>query len=153
MKFSELPEAQSKALTDFYGRIVDALAQEQRAYSLAGFRLLLLGNSAGVALLAGKFAGLYSTNASQTDLVTPLIFFLVGVFAGGFAYWPVIAVASGTARHIGDSVEKFIRDEIELEDMRSWGHNKLSTFLLMLFVWSSLICLIIGTIMVVRVLR
>lgn len=150
MKFSEIPEKKATALIAFYTRIVDVIAQEQRAYSLAGFRLLLMGNGAGIVLLASTLAGLYTSNASRGALVTPFILFLLGALFAGLAYFPVIAVASGAAKHIGESVEKFIKDEIDLEQLQGWGHSKASLNVLRLFVFISFVCLILGAILIVK---
>jgi hypothetical protein len=144
MKFSELPDKQTNALIEFYARITDICSQEARSYSLAGFRLLLLGNSAGVAFLATTLAGLYTANASREDLILPLILFLVGVLFAGLAYLPVIGVASNAAKHIGESVEKFIKDELDLEELQGWGHTKFTMGILRGCILVSLGCLLIG---------
>ena len=150
MKFSELPERQAAALVELYAHVLDALAQEQREYSQAGFRLLLVANSAGVAFLATTLAGLYANSIDTGSLITPLILFLIGALFSGLAYFPVIGVASSAAGKIGDSIEKFIKDEIDFEDLKGWGHSRASLVILRSCVLISLGCLILGTILSVK---
>jgi hypothetical protein len=145
MKFSDLPDRQASALINLYTHIIDALASEQREYSKAGVRLLLVSNGAGVAFFATTLGGLYADNIEVGNLITPLILFLVGVLFSGLSYIPIIGVASAAAVNIGSSIESFIKDEINLEDLRGWGHSRQSLFILRGCVFISFVCLVIAT--------
>ena len=153
MKYSELPEKQAKPLIDLYLRVADTANQEHRAYNIALFQLLLAGNGAGVVILANTLAKLYEVKAARGDFVLPFIIFLIGVIFAGLAYLPVASVSTGTARHIGESIEKLIKDEINLEELQAWGHTKLTACLLLVFIVLSLICFISGMALVVKAIR
>lgn len=153
MKFSELPEKQAKPLVDLYLRVADAAAQEQRAYNIALFQLLLAGNGAGVLILANTLARLYEVKAERGGLLLPFIVFIIGVLFAGLAYLPVASVASGASRHIGESIEKLIKDEINVEELQSWGHTKLTSCLLWVFILVSFVCFVSGMSLVVRAIR
>ncbi|HQR36680.1 MAG TPA: hypothetical protein PLK30_28410 [Blastocatellia bacterium] len=153
MKYSELPERQAKALVDLYLRIADSVNQEQRAYNITIFQLLLAGNGAGVLILANTLAKLYESKTARGDLVLPFMTFLVGVLFAGLAYLPVASVSTGAARHIGESLEKLIKDVISLEELQTWGHTKFTACLLWLFIGVSFVCFIGGMVLVVRAIR
>jgi hypothetical protein len=92
--FRDLDPNQKEAVRELLLRGIDRRIREDIEYTNQIFRLLIVGNGAGVALLA-TFMGAVAANGHPVSaLVTPLWKFFLGCISAAFIYWPLVAVAS-----------------------------------------------------------
>jgi len=152
MKYSELPERNAAAIAAFYLKVAEIKANESQEISRAGLKLLVLGNGAGVLILATFMGVIVQEGDSLSDLITPLVWFLVGATLGALIYIPLIAVAHDAANHLGTSIENFFRDQIELEELRSYGLTKRGTRIVNGMLVLSILCFVTGVILCVSAL-
>ncbi len=153
MKFSQLDARNAEAIAGFYIKIAEITAAQSQQLAQDGLRLLVLGNGAGVAILATFLGGIIQNGKPVDDLLVPLIWFLIGVVFAALVYLPLIVVASDTAKHIGEGIEKFFKDEVNLEELQGYGLTKRGVFLVNTFLLLSIICFVVGIILCIFALH
>jgi len=94
MKYSDMSEAQKAAFRDILGTIINIKSQEEQKYIHDGYRLLVLGNGAGIAILAAFMGSLASHGNKISGLIIPLTLFTIGVVLAALTYVPLIAVSN-----------------------------------------------------------
>jgi hypothetical protein len=138
MKYSELKERQAKALTSFYLAIIAVKSREEQEYSKSGLQLLVVGNSGGIALLGAFMLNLAARGESYRPYVAPLALFVLGAILASLMYVPLIAVANGAVSHLGNSLEKFFKDELSAEQLQSYGFNAVGRIVLLILLVGSI---------------
>ena len=73
MKFSQLDARNAEAIAGFYIKIAEITAAQSQQLAQDGLRLLVLGNGAGVAILATFLGGIIQNGKPVDDLLVPLI--------------------------------------------------------------------------------
>ncbi len=123
MKYSKMSEAQQAAYRDILGTIVNIKSQEEQKYTHDAFRLLVLGNAAGIAILAVFMGNLASKGDDFGALIVPLAFFFIGTILAALTYVPLVAVANQATIHIVNQINDFFLDKLEFEQIRGYGFN------------------------------
>lgn len=149
MKFSDLSDRHADAIASLYLKIAEIKAAESQELARAGLRLLVLGNGAGILLLATFMGVIVQKGEPLSDLVTPLVWFLVGTILSALIYVPLIVVARDAANHLGTSIENFFKDKIELEELQSYGLTKRGAKIVNGLLMLSLFCFVVGVILCV----
>lgn len=147
MKFSQIPERNAEALRTFYLTVAETTASESQRYSHEGLRLLLVGNGAGIAVIASLSSGYLAAGGKFGELAAPVIAFLIGTLLAGLAYIPLIAVSGNAASHIGRALEAFFQDQYEVEELQSWGFTKGGRILLLSLFAAALLSFLVGMIL------
>lgn len=111
MKYKEMTDEQKEAFRGFLLMALTAKTQEEKAYTDQFFRLLMLGNGTGIALLA-TFTGALVRNAQQiVQLKTPMIVFLIGAFIAASVYFPLMSVANAATNNITAQSYRFLSQQ------------------------------------------
>jgi hypothetical protein len=143
-RFKDLDPDQRGAFKELLLRAVDRRVKEDMDYTSQAYRLLALGNGAGIALLA-SFMGVVAGRGNPLDaLVSPLWKFLLGVLLAALINVPLMAVAAEAVnRQVNQTVE-FFQNKADLESIQGWGLSKRGRILVALLALSSLACFIWG---------
>lgn len=147
MKFSELPERRANSIASFFLKVAEIKSAESQEISRAGLQLLVIGNGAGILVLATFMGVIVQKGDSLSDLISPLIAFLVGATLGALMYIPLIAVASDAASHLGTTIEKFFNDQIELEELQGYSLTKRGKFVVNGLLLLSILCFVVGVVL------
>lgn len=147
MKFSELPERRANAIASLFLKVAEIKSAESQEISRAGLQLLVIGNGAGILVLATFMGVIVQKGDSLSDLISSLIAFLVGATSGALMYVPLIAVASDAASHLGTTIEKFFNDQIELEELQGYSLNKRGKLVVNGLLLLSILCFVVGVVL------
>lgn len=153
MKFSQLPERHANAIAEFYLKVAEIKAAESQGLSRSGLQMLVIGNGAGIAVLATFMGVIVQKGESLSDLIAPLTAFLAGATVAALMYLPLIQVARDAANHIGTSIEAFFRDQMELEELKGYGLSKIGNVLVNGMLLSSIVCFVVGIVLCVIALN
>jgi hypothetical protein len=123
-KFRELDSDQKAMAKEMLMRAIDRRVKEDIEYTNHVYRLLVLGNGAGIVLLASFIGVIAGKGQSVTELVPPLWKFLLGCILAALIYAPHMAVATQAVNHAAAQTLQFLKNEIELESIQGWVLNK-----------------------------
>jgi hypothetical protein len=152
-KFKEFDDDQRGALKEFLLCALDRRVKEDMENTNHAYKLLALGNGAGIALLA-SFIGVVAGRGQEVgDLVAPLWKFLLGCVLAALIYAPLMAVASQAVTHQANQAIQFIRNEIDLEQMQGWGLSKRGRLVVSILALSSLALFIAGVVQCIWILN
>jgi len=152
MKYKDMTDEQKEAFRGFFLMALTVKTQEEKAYTDQFFRLLMLGNGTGIALLA-TFMGALVRNAQQiVQLKTPMIVFLIGAFIAASVYFPLMSVANAATNNITAQVADFFLNKKDIETMQGYGLNRAGRAVVMLLLFASLALFVIGVAMCIRIL-
>jgi glucan phosphoethanolaminetransferase (alkaline phosphatase superfamily) len=152
MKYQEMSDEQQDAFKGVLLMALTVKTQEEKAYTDQFFRLLMLANGTGIALLA-TFMGALIRNAEQiTQLKTPMIVFLVGAFLAALVYLPLMTVANAATNNITTQVTDFFLNKKDIETVQGYGLSRAGRAVVMLLLFASLILFVIGVAMCIRIL-
>jgi len=144
MKYSQLATKNGEAIASFYIKITEMCGNDSRQLTREGLRLLVLGNGAGVAIIATVLGIIIQRGEPIDNLPVPLVIFIIGTALAASVYLPLIAVATDTAKHIGESIEKVFRDELDLEHLQGYGFSKRGIVLVRVLLSLSIVSFIAG---------
>lgn len=153
MKFSQLASRNAEAIAEFYVKVAELKAAQSQQLAQDGLRLLVLGNGAGVAVLATFLGVIVERGKPIGDLLSPLIWFLIGATLAALIYLPLIAVADRAAKHIGESIENFFKDKLELEQLQGYELTKRGVLVVNALLLLSIICFVVGVFLCVSALH
>jgi hypothetical protein len=152
MKYKDMTDEQKEAFRGFLLMALTVKTQEEKAYTDQFFRLLMLGNGTGIALLA-TFMGALVRNAQQiVQLKTPMIVFLIGAFIAASVYFPLMSVAAAATNNITAQVTDFFLNKKDIEAMQGYGLSRAGRAVVMLLLLASLVLFVIGVAMCIRIL-
>jgi uncharacterized membrane protein len=100
MKFKDMTDYQREAFRELFLTALAVRTTEEQQYTQQFYRLLMLGNGTGIALLATFMGALVSENKQVTQLRTPMIVFLVGACVASLVYLPLMSVANAATTNI-----------------------------------------------------
>lgn len=121
MKYSEMSESQKAAYRDILAIIVNVRSQEAQKYTYEGYRLLVIGNGAGIIILATFMGNMVGKVSAISVLMVPLFLFFLGIILAALTYIPLIAVANNGAVHVMNRVNDFFLDKIDIEQVEGYG--------------------------------
>ena len=143
-QFKDFDDDQRVALKELLLRAVDRRVKEDMEYTNHVYRLLVLGNGAGIALWASFIGVVAGRGHPVGDLVSPLWKFLLGCVLAAFIYAPLMGVASQALNHQVKQTVQFFRNELEFETIQGWSLNKKGRILVGVLALSSLVCFVAG---------
>lgn len=146
MKYSEMKDRQAQALTALYLSIVSVRTREDHEFSAAGLRLLVVGNSGGIALLGSFMVSMANRGAGYRVYVPPLTCFVVGAVLAALTYIPLIIVAGEAARHFGATMEKFFQDQLPSEQLQNYGFSSRGRRIALTLLTLSILCFFSATV-------
>lgn len=151
-KFREFDDDQRTVFKELLFRGIDRRIKEDMEYTSHVFKFLVLGNGAGIALLA-SFMGVVAGRGNPLDaLISPLWKFLLGAVLAALIYAPMMAVATeATTKTLAEAVE-FFQNRIEFEAMQGWGLSKRGRRVVAWLMALSLICFVWGVVQCVGIL-
>ncbi len=152
MKYSQMSEAQQAAYRDILSTIVSVKSQEEQKYTHEGYRLLVLGNGAGIAILAAFMGSLAGTGNEFGPLLMPLKYFFVGTILAALTYVPLIAVANQATVKVTDQISDFFLDKLDIEKIRGYGFSRAGRVILALLLLGSFLSFCIGVYKCVSIL-
>lgn len=151
-KFRELDADQKAIVKEMLLRAIDRRVKEDMEYTSQVYRLLVLGNGAGIALLA-SFMGVVAGRGHSIDaLVSPLWKFLLGCILGALIYAPHMGVAAQAVYHAANQTTQFLKNELDLESIQGWGLSKRGRKLIAILALGSLILFVLGVIQCIYLL-
>lgn len=153
MKFQDMTREQQEAFSGLLLNIVSIKSQEEQQYTRQFFHLLILGNGVGIVLLATLMATMAGDAAQLIGLATPLIKFFVGAILAALVFFPLMAVSNQATVYIGGQVTRFFMNEIDIEEFRGYGLNKLERLVINVLLVSSLLAFSLGVYECIVVLR
>ena len=153
MKFQDMTREQQEAFSGLLLNIVSIKSQEEQQFTQQFFRLLILGNGVGIMLLATLMATMAGDAGQLIGLATPLIKFFVGAILAALVFFPLMAVSNQATVYIGGQVTKFFLNEIDIEEFRGYGLNKLERLAINLLLVGSLLAFSLGVYECIGVLR
>lgn len=151
-KFREFDEDQRVVFKELLLRGIDRRIKEDMEYTGHVFRFLVLGNGAGIALLA-SFMGVVAGRGHPLDaLVSPLWKFLLGAVFAALIYAPLMAVSTEATNKVLAEAVQFFKNELDFESMQGWALNKRGQRVVGFLILASFICFIWGVIQCVGIL-
>lgn len=138
-KHDELTDEQRATVRELLAAATSRRIQDETTYTNQVFRLLILGNGAGIALLATFMGAVAAAGNPIGDLAGPLWKFLLGAILGAGVYVPLMAVASQATTHNEKQTLAFLKGEIDLENLQGWGLNRAGRIVVRLLAFSSFI--------------
>ncbi len=153
MKFQDMTREQQEAFSGLLLNIVSIKSQEEQQFTQQFFRLLILGNGMGIVLLATFMATMSGDSAQLLGLATPLLKFFVGAILAALVFFPLMAVSNQATIYIGGQVTKFFLNEIDIEEFRAYGLNKLERLAINVLLVGSLVAFSLGVYECIGVLR
>lgn len=151
--FKDLDDAQKDAIKDLVIRGVERRIQEETEYTNQVFRLLALGNGAGVVLLATFMGAIATAGNPIANLVAPLWKFFLGSVAAALIYAPLMAVAADATKHVADQAFKVFNNKMEIESLQGYGLNKRGLFIIRALAFTSLVLFAWGVYQCIRILN
>jgi hypothetical protein len=152
MKFEEMDEPQQEAFKSLFITALTVRTQEEQQYTQQFYRLLMLGNGTGIALLATFMGALVRNNQQVIQLRTPMIVFLVGASVASLVYLPLMSVANAATNNITTQVTEFFLNKKEVETLQGYGLNPAGRIVVTLLLFASLVLFVIGVVMCIRIL-
>lgn len=116
------------------------------------YRLLVLGNGAGIALLASFMGVVAGRGHPVAELVPPLWKFLLGCILAALIYAPHMAVAAQAVNHAANQTIQFLKNEIDLESVQGWVLDRRGQRVIALLALSSFLLFVVGVIQCIYVL-
>lgn len=152
-RFRDFDDDQRAALKELLLRAVDRRVKEDMEYTNHVYRFLVLGNSAGIVLLA-SFIGVVAGRGHEVgDLVVPLWKFLLGCVLAAFIYAPLMGVAAQAVNHQVNQTVQFFRNELEFEAIQGWGLTKKGRVIISILALSSLASFVVGVVQCIWILN
>ena len=148
MKFSQLNDPQQRAVQAALETLLSTKAQEDHQLSMSGYRLLIIGNGAGVTLLAAFMSSIVG-EPLFSSLLAPLAIFLAGLLVAALSYIPLVAVTNRSLIALWNEYNSIVRDQKELEDFKGYGFNALGKFIFFGLLAIALLCFLWGAIWVI----
>lgn len=136
--FNDLDQNQKDAVKELFLRGIDRRIREEIEYTNQIFRLLILGNGAGIALLGAFMGALASSGNTIADLVSPFWKFFIGSLLAAFIYAPLMAVAARATNHAVKQAMAFFRNQLPIEEMQGWGFSPRGLWVIRILGFSSL---------------
>lgn len=152
-KFKDFDDNQKDALKDLLLIAIERKIKEEIELTNQIFRLLILGNGAGIALLATFMGAIAATENPISELVSPLWKFLIGAVLAALIYAPLFAVASQATIHVSNQVLEFLQNKIDLETIEGWGLSQTGLKLVRLLALLSLISFFWGVYQCISILE
>ena len=152
MKFEEMDKPQQEAFRSLFITALTVRTQEEQQYTQQFYRLLMLGNGTGIALLATFMGALVRNNQQVIQLRTPMIVFLVGASVASLVYLPLMSVANAATNNITTQVTEFFLNKKEVETLQGYGLNPAGRIVVTLLLFASLVLFVIGVVMCIRIL-
>jgi hypothetical protein len=153
MKYSDMSEAQKAAFRDILGTIINIKSQEEQKYIHDGYRLLVLGNGAGIAILAAFMGSLASHGNKISGLIIPLTLFTIGVVLAALTYVPLIAVSNQATINATNQITDFFLNKKDVEELQGYGFTKKGRFILAVLLGGSFIIFCVGIYMCLSLLN
>jgi hypothetical protein len=144
MKFKDMNEYQQEAFRELFLTALTVRTQEEQQYSQQFYRLLMLGNGTGIALLATFIGALVRDNKQVTQLRTPMIVFLVGACVASLVYLPLMSVANAATNNITNQVTEFFLNKRDVETLQGYGLNLAGRIVVKFLLFASLTLFVIG---------
>lgn len=148
-----MSEAQQAAFRDFLGTVINIKSQEEQKYIHDGYRLLVLGNGAGIAILATFMGSLASHGNKISGLIVPLTLFTMGVVLAALTYVPLIAVSNQATVNVTNQVTEFFLNKKDVEALQGYGFTKKGRLILAILLVGSFIMFCVGTYMCLSLLN
>jgi hypothetical protein len=152
MKFKDLSDYQREAFRELYLTALAVRTTEEQHYTQQFYRLLMLGNGTGIALLATFMGALVKENKQVTQLRTPMIVFLIGACAASLVYFPLMSVANAATNNITNQVTEFFLNKKDLETIQGYGLNLAGRIVISVLLFASLVLFVVGVILCIRIL-
>lgn len=140
-----MTKEQQEAYRALLLNIVNIKSQEEQQYTQQFYRLLVLGNGTGVILLSSFIGAIAGKNVPYfLELISPLSWFFAGMILAALIYFPLMSVANQATTNIGDQVNKFFMNTLDIEDFQGYGFNKFGQLIITLMLMGSLIAFGVG---------
>lgn len=152
MRYQEMTDEQKEAFRAFLLMALTVKTQEEKQYTDQFFRLLMVGNGTGIALLATLMGALVRNTQQIVQLKTPMIVFLVGAFVAALVYLPLMTVANAATNNVTTQVTDFFLNKTDIEKMQGYGLNRTGRAVVLLLQFASLILFVVGVAMCIRIL-
>lgn len=147
-----MSEAQQAAYRNILSTIVSVKSQEEQKYTHEGYRLLVLGNGAGIAILAALMGSLAGSGTEFSLLLAPLKYFFAGTILAALAYVPLIAVANQATVNVTNQISDFFLDKLDIENIQGYGFSRIGRVILALLLLGSFLMFCIGVYKCVSIL-
>lgn len=144
MKYEDMTQEQQEAFRGLLLNIVGIKSQEGQQYTQQFYRLLILGNGTGIVLLATFMGAVADQSAQLTPLVAPLIKFFIGAILAALVFFPLMGVANQATVHIGNQVNAFFLNQLDIEQFQGYGLNKLGRLIIYALLIGSLVAFSMG---------
>lgn len=144
-KFSQLHADQKDAMTQFLAIGLGRLINDQMEHTNQAHKLLVLGNGAGIALLASFMGVILSNKQPIDDLVAPLGVFLLGTIFAAIIHAQLSVFMHGSVTFHFTQAQDFLLDRVDLEGFKNWVPNRTNKFIGAALPLASFLCFIIAT--------
>lgn len=152
-RFRDLDPDEKDAFKELVLRGIDRRIREETEYTNQVIRFLVLGNAAGIVLLAGFMGGVASKDGALTELVSPLWKFFFGCVFAALIYAAHMVVSTQATNYILKQAVAFFKSEIEMESMSSYGFSKRGIWIVRLLALTSMIFFTWGVYQCIQILK
>lgn len=153
MKYKDMDDKQQKAFCGLLLNVVSIKSQEEQQYTQQFFRLLIIANGAGIALLT-TFMGAVAGNDSQlAELVSPLITFLFGAISASLVFFPLVAVSNQATVRITNQVQEFFLNNLDVTEFQGYGFSRIGRLIVFILLFLSIVAFGFGVYQCIEILR
>ena len=144
MKYQDMDVSQKDAFRELCMLFVERRIREDVEFTNQFFRLLVLGNGAGIAILATFMGAIAGKGHTVALLVAPLWkFFLGSVFAASI-YFPLMLVAIQATIVVSNQIIEFFQNQRDSAEITGYGLNRFGKFVVFTLAFLSLVMFITG---------
>ena len=153
MKFKELDSEQKTAFTQFFCNIQNIKTQEEQNIVNQFYRLLIVGNGAGILLLSTFMGALTANGRPIAQLLSPLLKFLIGAALATFILFFAMGIASQAVVHMERQIKEIFHNVLDVENYQGYGFSKGGMRILRAIILGSLTMFIWGVVQCVLILK
>ncbi len=144
--FKDLDPEQREAFKSICLQALESKLKEDAIFTLQVYKFLVIGNAAGIALIAAFLSGALTAGFATSTLASPLWKFFLGAVAAAFIQVVHMAVSGDGVTYISKQVMDFFLNQHHIEEFQSWGLSKrgrkivlgLMLISFLLFLWGSI---------------
>ncbi len=138
MKYSEMNDDQKEAFREYYMLVLQTRIAEGQKYSDQVLRFLILGNGAGILLLATFMGTLAGNNKNFSMMVNPLMGFVLGLLFASLVFIPLLYIANKSANKISNQSIDFFFNQSDTCNLRDYIVKPfLRIVIMVLFIFSA----------------
>lgn len=150
MKISELDDFQKDSLRQHFFTQTNFSSAEIAYFYQSFNKMIIVGNSSAIFIVAAYFGALLNNGASTDGLVLAILMFLTGLAFAAYSVWYSLAVLGSAFSQNIEQYNKVLFDQMDIESVKLFGFNEAGHKRVRRCHAASLISMIVGFLLVLK---